>query len=46
MLEFAGISVAVENAEDTVISKSLYITKSNEENGVGIFINNILNLNI
>ena len=46
MLEFAGISVAVENAEDTVKSKSLYITKSNEENGVGVFINNILNLNM
>ena len=46
MLEFAGISVAVENAEDTVKSKSLYITKSNEENGVGLFINKMLNLNI
>ncbi|MBW5410741.1 HAD family phosphatase, partial [Brachyspira hampsonii] len=31
MLEFAGISVALENAEDTVKSKALYITKSNEE---------------
>ncbi|PTY41225.1 Cof-type HAD-IIB family hydrolase [Brachyspira hampsonii] len=46
MLEFAGISVAVENAEDIVKSKALYITKSNEENGVGIFINKMLNLNI
>ncbi|ANN64039.1 Cof-type HAD-IIB family hydrolase [Brachyspira hyodysenteriae] len=46
MLEFVGISVAVENAEDIVKLKSLYTAKSNEENGVGIFINDMLNLNI
>ncbi|WP_295159496.1 Cof-type HAD-IIB family hydrolase [uncultured Brachyspira sp.] len=46
MLEYANISVAVENAENIVKLKAKYITKSNEENGVGIFINNMLNLNI
>ena len=43
MLEFAGISVAVDNAEKSVKEKCKYITKSNEENGVGEFINNYLN---
>ncbi|WP_300717893.1 HAD-IIB family hydrolase [uncultured Brachyspira sp.] len=42
MLEFAGISVAVENAEDIVKEKCRYITKTNEEDGVGYFINQYL----
>lgn len=46
MLEFAGISAAVENAEDIIKSKSKYIIKSNEDDGVGIFLNDILELNI
>ena len=43
MLEFAGVSVAVENAEDNVKNKCKYITKSNLEDGVGYFINKYLN---
>lgn len=46
MLETAGISVAVENAENTVKEKAKYITKSNIENGVGYFINEYLKLGL
>lgn len=46
MLEFAGISVAVDNAEETVKQKAKYNTKNNQENGVGYFINKYLNLDI
>ena len=46
MLEFANISVAVENAEDIVKQKSKYITKTNEDNGVGYFINEYFNLGL
>ena len=46
MLEFANISVAVENAEAVVKEKCKYITKTNEENGVGEFINKYLNFMI
>ena len=44
MLEFAGISVAVDNAEKNIKEKCQYITKSNEENGVGEFLNKYLEL--
>lgn len=46
MLEMAGISVAVENAENVVKEKAKYITKSNIENGVGYFINEYFNLGL
>lgn len=46
MLETAGISVAVENAENIVKEKAKYITKSNIENGVGYFINEYLKLGL
>lgn len=44
MFEIAGISVAVENAENIVKEKAKYITKSNIEDGVGYFINEYFNL--
>ena len=46
MLEIAGISVAVDNAENSVKEKAKYITKSNIENGVGYFINKYFNLGL
>ncbi|WP_236847072.1 Cof-type HAD-IIB family hydrolase [Brachyspira catarrhinii] len=46
MLEIAGISVAVDNAENVVKEKSKYITKSNIEDGVGYFINEYFNLGL
>lgn len=46
MLEIAGISVAVDNAENSVKEKAKYITKSNIENGVGYFINEYFNLGL
>lgn len=46
MLETAGISVAVENAENIVKEKAKYITKSNIENGVGYFINEYFKLGL
>ena len=46
MLEFAGISVAVDNAEKNIKEKCQYITKSNEENGVGEFLNKYLELGL
>ena len=46
MLEMAGISLAVENAENVVKEKAKYITKSNIENGVGYFIKEYFNLGL
>ena len=46
MLEIAGISVAVDNAENALKEKAKYITKSNIENGVGYFINEYFNLGL
>ena len=46
MLEIAGISVAVDNAENALKEKAKYITKSNIENGVGYFINKYFNLGL
>ena len=46
MLEFAGVSVAVENAEAVVKEKCVHLTKTNEEDGVGYFINKYLNFGL
>ncbi|MDP4085022.1 MAG: Cof-type HAD-IIB family hydrolase [Bacillota bacterium] len=44
MLEFAGHGVAMGNASDEVKSIANEITLSNEEDGVGIYLENVLNL--
>ena len=41
MIEYAGIGVAMGNAEETLKQKSDYITLSNEEDGVGKFLNDL-----
>lgn len=38
MINFAGIGIAVKNAVDEVKNKADYITLSNNENGVGVFL--------
>lgn len=44
MIEYAGIGVAMSNAEEELKQKADYITLSNEENGVGYFLKNIFEL--
>ena len=44
MIEYAGIGVAMGNAEEMVKQKADYIALSNEENGVGNFLKNIFEL--
>ena len=44
MIEYAGIGVAMANAEEEVKKKADYITLSNNENGVGYFLKNIFEL--
>lgn len=39
MLEYAGVSVAMENGTENVKNTALHITKSNDENGVAYAIN-------
>lgn len=38
MIEYAGIGVAMDNAVDDLKAVANYVTKSNEENGVGVFL--------
>lgn len=42
MIEFAGIGVAVSNAEDELKNKADYICLSNDKNGVGKFLEDFL----
>ena len=44
MIEYAGVGVAMANAEEEVKQKADYITLSNNENGVGYFLKNIFEL--
>lgn len=44
MFEIAGISVAIENAENMIKEKAKYIIKSNIEDGIEYFINEYFNL--
>ena len=44
MIEYAGIGVAMANAEEMVKQKANYTTLSNEEDGVGNFLKNVFEL--
>ena len=44
MIEYAGIGVAMSNAEENVKQKADYIALSNEEDGIGKFLNSIFNI--
>ncbi|MEI0703020.1 Cof-type HAD-IIB family hydrolase [Brachyspira intermedia] len=44
MIEYAGIGVAMSNAEEELKQKANYTTLSNEEDGVGNFLKNIFKL--
>ena len=44
MIEFAGIGVAMENAENDLKEKANYIAYNNNKNGVGIFLKEFFNL--
>ena len=44
MIEYAGIGVAMANAEEELKQKADYTTLSNEEDGVGRFLKNIFGL--
>ena len=46
MIEYAGVGVAMGNAEEDVKKKADYVSLSNNEDGVGKFLNNFLNLKI
>lgn len=43
MFEEAGISVAVANASDDIKNKADYVTLSNDEDGVAIFLGKLIN---
>ena len=42
MIEFAGIGVAMENAEDILKQSADYIALTNEDDGVGKFLKEII----
>lgn len=44
MLEFAGIGIAMENAVDELKNIANDVTLSNEDDGVAIYLNDLLNL--
>ena len=46
ILQYANYSVAMQNATDDVKEISKYTTKSNEEDGVAIFLNELLDLKL
>ncbi|MEI0525730.1 Cof-type HAD-IIB family hydrolase [Brachyspira murdochii] len=46
MIEYAGVGVAMYNGEEDVKKKADYVCLSNDENGVGEFLNKFLNLKI
>ncbi|MEN1970345.1 Cof-type HAD-IIB family hydrolase [Lentibacillus sp. N15] len=44
MIDYAGVGVAMGNAIDELKSIAKHVTDSNEQNGIGNFLNNYLNL--
>ena len=44
MIEFAGVGVAMGNAEDNVKKNAKYIADTNNNNGVGVFLKDFFNL--
>ena len=44
MIEFAGIGVAMGNAEDILKQRADYLADTNNDNGVGIFLKDFFNL--
>ena len=46
MLENCGIGVAMANASDMVKDSSNELTLSNEEDGVGVWLNQYFDLNV
>lgn len=44
MIKYAGIGVAMDNAEEEVKRKADYIALSNEEDGVGKFLRGIFSI--
>ena len=44
MIEFAGVGVAMGNAESNVKKNAKYTTVSNNDNGVGVFLKEFFNL--
>ena len=44
MIEFAGVGVAMKNAEINVKKNAKYITDTNNNNGVGVFLKDFFNL--
>lgn len=45
MIDYAGVGVAMENATDELKSVANYITDTNENEGVRLFLNDYLNIN-
>ncbi|QDP39771.1 Cof-type HAD-IIB family hydrolase [Radiobacillus deserti] len=46
MIEYAGVGVAMNNGIDELKKLAKHITASNEEDGIGIFLEEYLNLNV
>ncbi|WP_186576660.1 Cof-type HAD-IIB family hydrolase [Aquibacillus kalidii] len=46
MIEYAGVGVAMSNGIDELKAKANHITATNEQDGIGIFLEEYLNLNI
>ena len=44
MIEFAGVGVAMGNAEDVLKQRANYIADTNNNNGVGVFLKDFFNL--
>ena len=42
MIEFAGMGVAMENAEDILKQRADYVALSNEDDGLGKFLKEII----
>ena len=42
MIEFAGMGVAMENAEDILKQRADYVALSNEDDGLGKFLKDII----
>lgn len=42
MIEYAGLGVAMENAEKAVIEKANWVTKSNENHGIAYLVKNLI----
>ncbi|UFU00547.1 Cof-type HAD-IIB family hydrolase [Radiobacillus kanasensis] len=46
MIEYAGVGVAMDNGIDELKKIAKHVTASNEEDGIGIFLEEYLNLNV